>query len=472
MGPVARACALLALIVIYGCASYEPRPISPAENAVRIDKRSLAEPRLREFIEASRSVQGKPHSAVWDLDALTLAAVYYQPDVDLARAKLAAARARMVTARQVPNPSLDLALSRNGTTNVPSPWTVGIMVGFMIETFGKRQYRSAEAEQLAAAARDDLASATWLVRARVRAALLDLWAAERRLSLNRERLEKQEDLVRLIEKRFRAGEASGLDLSRERINRNQASLALRDAERQAVESRAQLAQAIGVPLRALDGLTLSLEAFDEPIRFPQDASRGELRHRALIGRSDVQGLLAEYAAAQSALQLQIARQYPNVKLGPGYTYDQGDRKYDVSVGMELPVFNRNEGPIAEAEARRAELAARLTALQARIISLTDGAAATLGAASASLDNVDSLVLEAGRREDAVRRGFAAGQFDRPSLVSSEVELVAARLAQLEAFLQRHRALGQLEDALQEPFFGSKGGLPVPERNPRVAERTR
>ena len=59
-------------------------------------------------------------------------------------------------------------------------------------------------------------------------------------------------------------------------------------------------------------------------------------------------MLAEYQASQSALQLEIARQYPDVQLGPGYEFDQGDNKWMLGLGVTLPVFNQNQGAIAAA----------------------------------------------------------------------------------------------------------------------------
>jgi outer membrane protein TolC len=95
----------------------------------------------------------------------------------------------------------------------------------------------------------------------------------------------------------------------------------------------------------------------------------------LQGRSDIQSALAEYAAAEADLQLQIAKQYPDVHLSPGYQYDQGDNKWSLGVTFELPLLNQNQGPIAEARARRLESAARFTELQAKVIGEIDRASA-------------------------------------------------------------------------------------------------
>src|SRR5262249_49546901 len=95
--------------------------------------------------------------------------------------------------------------------------------------------------------------------------------------------------------------------------------------------------------------------------------------------------LADYGASQSALQLEIARQYPDVRIGPGYEYDQGLNKWStIGVSLELPVLNRNAGPIGEADARRTEAAARFAELQATVIDEIDRALANRDASREAL----------------------------------------------------------------------------------------
>ena len=450
--------AILALCVtplVSGCASYRPMPISPAENAAALEARSLDDPRLQQFISAESGAQS-PAGRPWDLARLTLAALYFHPDLDIARARLAAARAAVVTAGERPNPTLDLAAAFGaGAAAIPAgaaPMTIGPVVNFVIETFDKREYRSAQARHLAEAARRDVASAEWQVRGRVRDALIDLWGGQRRLLLIRDRLALQDQLALLLESRLAAGAASALDVSRERVQRAQLTLSVRNTEEALADAHARLATAIGIPLAAIRDKRLSFDAFDHPAARPSSLSVGALRRRALTGRSDVAAALAEYEAAQSALQLAIADQYPNVTLGPGYQYDFGVDKYLIGPSVVLPIFNRNEGPIAERLAARRAAAARFTAVQAAIIGAIDRAAADYRAASAAVATADTLVADARRREEQVRRSFSAGQIDRPTLVIAELEQNAALTSRIDAVIAQRKTLGQVEDALHVPLF--------------------
>lgn len=456
--------------LLAGCARYQAEPIFPAEGAADLESRTLDDPRLREFVSIALSINGtRAAPSSWNLNRLTLAAIYYHPDLDIARAKLATARAGVITAAQIQNPALTIGGFYNGTVLTPSPWNVGTLVNFLLETFGKRQYRIAQADELAEAARYDLATATWQVRAAVRTALLDLWAANQPLTLTKQRLDFQNQLVGFLESRLKAGQASSLDVTRERINRNQITLAFSDAQRQAADARVHLATAIGIPVSALDGVDLSFAAFNKLAPISAKVTGGDFRRQALLYRSDIQGLLAEYAATQSALQLAIVNQFPNLSLGPGYTYDQGDNKYDLSLSADLPIFNQNQGPIAEASARRSEVAARFTSLQAQIIGATDAAVARYRAATRTLSTADGLLTDEQAHLREVSGSFAAGEVDRPTLVTAQLELAAIELSRFDAVVQQRQSIGALEDVLQRPLFDPGHWPAVPEQDPRLPQ---
>ena len=467
--PELMAVALVGAIAA-GCARYQPEPLSAAANAAALESRDLAgNTRLEHFIRASLPGQavGPVH---WDLDSLTLAALYFHPDLDIARSKLAAARAAVATARQRPNPTLNFSPLYNLNVPTPTPWTVGGVVSFVVETFGKREKRTAQAEALAEAASWDLATAGWQVRGRVRGALLALWAAEHRLQFARQRARLETELVALLEQRVAAGQASALDLARERINRAQMDLAIRDLERARSETRVQLATAVGVPVRALDGVALSFAELDSAPSPP--AGLAALRRRALVGRTDIAASLAEYRAADMALKLQIANQYPNLAIGPAYNWGAIEttrisNQVGAPLNVELPLFHQNQGLIAEAAARRRQAAASFTALQAQILGQVDAALAGWRGAARTLATADALQADADRRAGRVRESFRAGAVDRPTLVTAELERAVAAASRVDAQVAERQAIGTLEDALQQPLFGPAAWPAVAEDTPRA-----
>ena len=462
------------VLALCGCATYQPKPLSPADNARALDARSLQDARLRQFVRATLShddhTNDRTNGPRWRLTTLTLAALYYHPDIEIAQARLAGAQAAVITARESPNPTLHLAniidtAAVAGT--IPAgvvPLTIGPVIDFILETAGKRAARTARAQRLADAARGDLATAEWQVRGRVRDAMLDLWAARQRLRLTRRQLGLQEQLVRLLEHRLAAGEAAAPDVARERIRYAQTVLAISDLDRAEADARARLAAAIGIPMRGLDGADIGLHAFDHPpvLRFAR-----AWRRTALTERSDVRAGLADYAAAEAALRLAVASQYPNLTFGPGYNYDLGVNRYILDVGGTVPLLHQQQGPIAEALAKRREAAAAFTKVQARAIAAIDEAEADYRASTRGVAAGNAVLDDENRRARQTETAFRAGQADRPTLVSEELVLASAERAHLDSVVPQLRALGALEDALQRPLYEPDIALPLPakELNP-------
>ena len=122
-----------------------------------------------------------------------------------------------------------------------------------------------------------------------------------------------------------------------------------EARRQSAEALAQLADAVGLPASAMEVTTLS---FDELNEARAELTTAEARRQAAVNRVDILAALAEYAASQAVLQLEIAKQYPDLHIAPGYQLDQTDNKWTLGATLTLPVLNQNRGAIAEASAHR------------------------------------------------------------------------------------------------------------------------
>ncbi len=73
-------------LITASCVRYRPKPVTAAGTAAGFEARSLLAPELREFLLANKEVGDWP-PVIWDLKALTLAAFYYSPDMDVARAQ-------------------------------------------------------------------------------------------------------------------------------------------------------------------------------------------------------------------------------------------------------------------------------------------------------------------------------------------------------------------------------------------------
>ncbi|OYY51012.1 MAG: hypothetical protein B7Y54_11775, partial [Polaromonas sp. 35-63-240] len=380
----------------------------PAALASSFEARSFTDAGLLRYV-GQHAAAGSSRANGWNLSTLTLAAFYFSPDLDVARARWGSARAAEVTAGQRPNPVLQLPFGYNSSAAAgTSPYLYGLALDIPIETAGKRGYRVARAGQLSDAAQAQIGAVAWQVRDRLRSALLDLYTADREGAIYRQQASLQQRILTLMEQRLRL-----------------------------------------VPLDALDNLAIGFDTFDQALPGEPDA---EVRRQALVNRADLRAALATYEASQAALQLEIARQYPDIHIGPGYTFDAGQNKFSLSVsGISLPVFNRNEGPIAEAQARRKEAAAQFTALQAQAIVATEQAVQAYRSAQALLTLGEGLQTAAERALRSAGQAFDSGETDRLALLAAQSSVEASRLARTQAWVAVQRAVGQSENALQRPL---------------------
>ena len=353
------------------------------------------------------------------------------------------------TAGQRPNPMLNVTPGYNTTTFAPSPW---IPLGYLdvpMETAGKRGHRRAQAAQLAAAARLNVATAAWQVRSNLRSSLLDLAAAEQRAALLQTPIALQEKIVQRLDQQVQAGAIASSEAATFRIALAKARLDLAEARRLRADARARVAEAIGVPLRAVEGLQAPVYPDITP-KLASELTSAEARRAALQSRPDILATLAEYAASQAALQLEIAKQYPDVHLQPGYQYDQGDNKWTLGLTVELPVLHQNQGPIAEATARRREAAARFNALQAKVMAEIDRTVAVFQISETNSVALRSLAEELAKRTESVAAQFRAGAADQLDLLNAQLESASAALVQLDGQIKLQQAVGALEDAVQRP----------------------
>jgi outer membrane protein TolC len=445
-----------------GCVAYEAAPIDPESTRSAFEARTLSDPELVTFARASLPAEAPFPPPIWTLDDLTIVALYDHPEIAVARAELAATKAGVVSASARPNPTLalDPEYVANAGGGLQS-WVLGARLDVPIETAGKRDLRVERANRIVDAAELALYDAAWHVRSRLRGALLDHASAERDVQLLGEELGARRDTLALLEQRFAVGEVSRPDLAQADIERGRTELELRASAARVRTLRARIAAALGVSVRALDGQIVAWPDVENPVPRPDLESHG-LESRDLesslradpSSRMDVRRSLAEYAAAEAEVELEIAKQYPDIALGPGYTYDQGAHKFLIGFSMPIPIFNQNEGPIAEAEARRAAAQARFLALQAAAIGDIETAEARYAGAIEELAQAETVLERHRERERRFERAVAIGAEDRLALSEARVQRAVFARSRLEAAHRVNAALGDLEDALQRPLTGA------------------
>jgi len=439
----------LAGLGLSGCAPvqrYHPQPIAPAVSAERFESRTLADEGLKDFMGKNL---GHPVNAwplqKWGLSELIAASYYFNPQMQLARAQAQTAEAAIITAGARPNPTLSVA------PGIPSPYLMEIDFAVPVETHGKRGLRIESAKNLSEAARLSLANRAWKVRSGVRLALANYFLAVRQAEVLHTGEGLNEERVKLLSRQLAAGEISRTEVDTARFTLANTRVELRAAEGQIPTAKAAIAAAIGIPVSGLDGVELVWPGYDHPPA-AESFSAETIQREAVLNRLDVRQALANYNAAESNLKLEIARQYPDFNIGPGYRYEEQNNFFVVGFSTVLPIFNRNQGPIAEAEARRKEAAANFIATQARVIAESEAALARYRSALNELaEATNDLIRIQNTRQQMADRALRLGESDRLAVNTVALERSAALTAQLGAIGRAQGALGELEDAVERPL---------------------
>lgn len=428
--------AILALAALGACQTYAPAPVRPEAFPAAMVARRLDE---------------KPADAVWSAADLLAAAMVRNPDIAQAAAHVRTARAAAHAARIGPAASLTLTAEY---ANESSPWAYGAAADAPVDAGARRTGRLTAADLTALQARYDFIQAVWTLRSDLAKARIAVLSSETEMRLAQDLADLRDQRAARLNARVAAGEDARPIALQAAADLAAARHRLAAARARGAEAVVSLAAALGVSPAAVATLRFaSLETAPEP---PVGLSQ---RAEAAAGRSDVLRAIADYDAAESALRVEVARQYPEVHVGPGYSWDHGLAKLPFNLGLTLPPADLNRAAIAEAQARRAEAGRALEAVQAQVLAAVDQAVVALAAARAQDDIVRNRDLPAAERvARAADRSLAAGAGDRTDDLAARAALRETDLAAEDARKAVALAAADLEAALRRPTDPAEADL--------------
>ena len=419
----------LLCLALAACAHYAPRP-----------------PDLAALPARTAAVQLDPARVWTTADLLGVALTSNAQVVEAAshyRSALAAAR----TARVPPSPTLTLTAEYSKDAGGSSPWLLSGLTDIPLDLGGRRSSRFETADLAVLQALYDYGEAVWSVRTALERARIDhteadqeTAAADRLVALRRDR---EARLVRRVE----AGEDARTASLLARTERLAAERRLADALALRAQADAALAKALGAEPAAVRALRLAPAT---PPATPADLPAQRLN--AALSRRDVLRAVADYDLAEAALRLEVAKQYPAVSIGPGYTWERGVTKLPFNLNLALPPRDLNRAAIAEAETKRVEAGRKLETAQAAALAAVDQADAALAAARANLLRALEQDIPTARHSfTSAHASTVAGETDRTDELAAEAVLADAELTALDARRQADLAGADLEDALRRPF---------------------
>lgn len=381
------------------------------------------------------------------------------PELRRAGFDVQAAAGRETQAGLLPNPSIGLEFEALGSDAGKGGETT-LLVEQEFVTAGKRRKARAVAETDRLAEQAAFRAAAYEVATRIRVAFIATQAAERRLGEFESLLAVAEDLLAAANARVDAGAATEPDRLRAQVVREQARLDAAAARNDLGAARRALAAAMGV-----EG------AIDVPISgdltaLPSMPSEGETIALSLERNAEVEQARIAVERAIRAHALAKAESTPNLfaAVGPRYSDPENETTLDVGLGVEIPLFDRNQGEIAARIAERVGAGAALGAARLRVLTAIADAWATYLTSRESVDAyAASLLPTAERTLELTREGYRAGKTDYLRLLDAQQTVVRARIAYVDALESLHEATATLEGLMQRAPLWS--GDPALETTP-------
>jgi outer membrane protein TolC len=389
----------------------------------------------------------------WSIDALTVAAWSLRSDIAVAAADVQTGLSAERVAGLVPNPTLGIDESSFLTNNLgdPTTWVLAAALNFVIETGDKREIRIDQARADTETRRWHLTELLWQARAELRRGMAARDLANRSIALAEGELALRENYLDWVETQIRFGLGVGSDRLTAQTNLVRAQAQLRAARGELATAEAQIAAATGIAIENLP-LTQLMPIVTEEVPAPQSYDLGAMRDIAIVNRLTVRHALADYAVTEQALRQALARQYPDVNIGPGYNYDRGDHAITIAASAIVPLLHDESAAIDQAVKTRSTAAAQFQAAQSTALAEVDSATARYRAAYTAWMDARNGETVAVTTRDEVQRRLMAGAADRGEVLTGDIGLALAQRATLDALKLTIDALGALEDSVQRPIF--------------------
>lgn len=442
---IASITSLTLLVSACGFQSYLPKPIEPAKIASRLEQRSISDADFQAFLVAQDYPKNQLPIVLWGENELSLSALFFHPDLNVARAQWHAAQAGQITAAERPEIGISGSADNHSQHKNKSPWTYTLGIDIPIVTAGKREAQIAQAAGLSEAARIEIAQTAWQVHSRVAKSLLDYQYSVAQSAILKNEVSLRTAIADMLMKRLDAGMASNIEVSNARIALQKAEQAYTAESGRIGGLGAALANDAGLSLNVFSQLKVQSFTQAEPV------SLSKLQYEALLNRLDIRASLSRYEAAEAKLRLEIAKQYPDLTLSPAKTLDQGDKIWSLGFSSLLTLINKNRGMIAEATALREVEVAQFEALQTKVIGDLNQAKAAYQAALEANAKAQIVLTCQQKRTEQTERQFNAGFADRLELTTTQLENIIAEQSTLNTAYQVQVTKLNLEDVLQRPL---------------------
>lgn len=433
--------ALVASLLFAGCQSYSPLPLDDAAHAREWKARDINGASVRDFAAAlaKRDATTRSYNPAdgLDLAEAEVVALFFNARLRKARLDAGAALAGAQNAGEWDNPELNIS---GGLIleSIANPWTASAGIEFTIPISGRKGVEKDLAFAQHRVKWREVLALEWEVIGELRAAWRERAATIERLALLREHVASMEDVRKRASDLAKAGELPRTDARVFEIELVQSRIDLAEQESMGREQDTIILGLLGLVPTAPVKLNVTLAATN---------SSGSLENSPRLALAR-----AEYDVAEQNLRLEIRKQYPDLRIGPGYDIDEGQSTISLGFGIPIPIINLNREGIARARGERLAARAAYEGTAEEITVAAQVARQRLERVKASRKVVDELlaplvdlqVKEAGDRAKA-------GDFDALVMLEALNSRREAKERVLQTMLDEALAIDTL-NALMGPTF--------------------
>jgi cobalt-zinc-cadmium efflux system outer membrane protein len=368
-----------------------------------------------------------------------------------------AAEARIIQAKLVPNPEISVEgedFTRADVRSATESMQNTLELSQLIELGGKRYSRIREAQFDRETAEWDYQVKRLEVLKLTTLAFIDVLTAQRNVQLAKANVELTEGAVPVTHKRVEAGKASDVELLRTNTAVATARIRLTEVTRDLETARVNLAAQWGAKQATFPSVTGNLDQL-RPIPSLQSLKA------KLQQNPDLTKWTTERQKREATLNLARADAKPDVTLRAGPRL-LGASHADVTLvagfSIPLPLWNRNQGKIAEAEANVAKAADERAAAEAQAYAELNEGYQTLGRAAEEVQILRETVLPGAKSAvDQITDGYAAGRFSQLDVLDAQRTYNESQTQYVKALSDFQKAQAQIDALTAGPVELSKLG---------------
>jgi cobalt-zinc-cadmium efflux system outer membrane protein len=405
-----------------------------------------------ETLPAPHPGQPIPHGAALTLEDFEGMALTSNPSIARAAALVQAARGNWLQVGLKPNPTVGYEGQQLGSGGLAEQH--GIYAEQEIVRGGKLRLNLEAAAQDVARAERELAAAQQRVLTDVRIAFYSVLIAQEQERVALELLHIAEQSLNVAEALFRAQEVARTDVLQANIEIENARIFAINARNRRAAAWQSLITVAGQPTLPLQ--TLAGSAVDDLPRLDYH----ETRQRILAGSPEVAAAIAAVEQRRWALERARVESVPNVTLqGMVNVIDNGiggKTDANVVVGVPLPLWNKNQGGIIEAQGQVAAAERAVEQLELDLQNRMGPIFERYSNASNQVRRYREIILPAATESfELTRKSYEAGETGFVSLLTAQRTLAQTKLNYLEAAGELRTTAAQLEGFLLSDSLGTR-----------------